>query len=284
MSSSGNVARADSVSTSPAYNPARSGATAMSVASSPRRRRNRPPSVSSTPSFRFPRNRSMAARRRPARDTPGQRNTSPMSPGIPNGASLGNGDQSAIGPEVGTLRARGHQLAGQAELPAEVDRPRLASDERIGPRLEPQVAHLRRPELAAGSIGRLVNGDVDPGRGQPVRGRQAGDPAPDDVDATRKAHLAGTSARCSRTTAASTSRYAGSAFGIRVRSNRVPARSAIAAGLDVQVVQDLQVVGHEPGRAHDHGISTGGRQLLDHRLRSAVPTTGRRFGRRSATR
>ena len=88
-SSSGNVARADSESTSPAYNPARSGATAMSVASSPRRRRNRPPNVSSTPSFRFPRRRSMTARRLPARDRPGQRNTSPMSPGIPNGASFG---------------------------------------------------------------------------------------------------------------------------------------------------------------------------------------------------
>jgi hypothetical protein len=37
------------------------------------------------------------------------------------------------------------------------------------------------------------------------------------------------------------------------RSNRAPAFSAISPRLDVQVVEDLQVVGDEAGGAHDHG-------------------------------
>ena len=136
--------------------------------------------------------------------------------------------QPAIGPEVRTLRARCDELPRQSELPAEVHRPRLARDERVGTRLQTDVPHLHGAELAARTVGRFVHGDVDAGRGQPVRGRQAGDPAPDHRDPAGHRHLAGTSATCSRTTSASTSRYSGSAFGMRVRSNRVPACSAIS--------------------------------------------------------
>ena len=62
-----------------------------------------------------------------------------------------------VGPQVRALRAGGHELSGQPELPAEVHRPGLARDERIGARLAAAgrpPASL--PELAARSIGRLA--------------------------------------------------------------------------------------------------------------------------------
>ena len=160
------------------------------------------------------------------RTDPGHRNTSPNVARDPERRTLRERNQPAIGPKVGAVHAGADELTAQAELTAEFDRPRLASHERVGPGLELKAPDPDMRELAADPVGSLANRHVDAGVHEPIRRRQPGDAAADDHDASGAAHPAGTSDRCSRTTVARTSRYAGSAFGMRVRSNRSPASSA----------------------------------------------------------
>ena len=222
----------------------------------------------------------------PAPDTPGQRMTSPMSPGMPNGAPQER-DQPAIGPEARALRAR--VRAAPAARALGTGPPPTACGRRTSPapRLELETSPtVHGAELAAGRARTFEHGDVERRPlGQPVRGRQAGDPAAP-ITTTRPGIVISPAPppACSRTTSASTSRNAGSAFGISVRSNRAPACSAISLRLDVEVVEDLQVVGDEPGRAHDHGRASRPTRARRSRPRSAGPTTGRPCDRRSATR
>src|SRR5436190_14287155 len=62
---------------------------------------------------------------------------------------------------------------------------------------------------------------------------------------------------------------------IRVRHPRSTKRETALLGdrlhLDVEVVQDLEVVGHESGRAHDDGASAARGGLLDHRSDRRTP-------------
>ncbi len=137
--------------------------------------------------------------------------------------------EAGVGPQVRARRPRDLEL--DAELPAELDRPRLTSEERVGAGRQRQVADVDAAELAAGPRTGLQDRDVDRwvGLREAVRDGEARDPAADDHDppSTRRAHPTGTCAMWSRTTWASTSRYSGSALGMRVRANVTPASSAI---------------------------------------------------------
>ena len=143
----------------PRASPASSGPTARSVASSPRRRRRSAPSVSSPSPFRFAFTRSRSARRRPFRETPGHRMTSPTSPGMPNAVPVGNGTSPVCGPQPGAARGRRDEVAPETELTAQLDRPRLARQEGVGARgqraaLRPRRsrASRRRASLASSTI------------------------------------------------------------------------------------------------------------------------------------
>ena len=243
----------------------------MSVASSPRRRRRSPPSVSSAPSFRLPRSRSCAARRRPAPDTPGQRNTSPMSPGMPNGASFANatrprsvhryaplapGDTSSPASPSSRQRSTAHGLRATNES-APVSR--RTSPTIVLPSLPPARSDASRTVTstpAAASRYAVVKPETPP-----------------PITTTRPASLIspapppGAPGRPRRARRGTPGRRSACA----VRSNRAPACSAIVARLDVQVVEDLQVIGDEAGGAHDHGVPPRRRELLDHRLDRRSP-------------
>ncbi len=103
---------------------------------------------------------------------------------------------------------------------------------------------------------------------QAVRDGETADAAPDDRDPSAQTR---TSARWSRTTCARTSRYAGSAFGIRVRAKPMPGLLGDRLRLDVEVVQDLEVIGDEPRRAHDDRRMPGRRDLEQNLLDGRAP-------------
>ena len=123
------------------------------------------------------------------------------------------------------MRPRG--VERQAEVTAEVHAPGLPRRQRVGARLERQVSHVerRRHDPAVG-VFPFEHDGIGAGTQEVVRGRQPRDAAAHDGDPA--AHASRASARWSRTTSARTSRYSASAFGIVVRTNRIPAPSATA--------------------------------------------------------
>ncbi len=221
--SSGNVARTPSRSTSPANSPASSGATRASVASSPSLRRRSAPSGSSSSGGRARRTRSAAAR-----SPPRPRQARPPRELLQLGGDAERGGRQGreppFGPRVGAARARLHEL--ETELAAEVGRPGLARDERVRAGLEIQIPDPRRAQAPARPPVALQDGHLERGirAQQPIRGGEAGDAGSDDDDAVRHAAAA---ARRARTTSASISTKAGSAFGISVRTSRIPASAAM---------------------------------------------------------
>src|SRR5207247_3122218 len=99
----------------------------------------------------------------------------------------------------------------QPKFMAELHGPRLARHERVGARIELETAHLDGGEAPAHAIARFEHDDtLDARVHQAVRHHETCDPASGNDDTH--------DARCSRTTAASTSQNAGSAFGISVRA------------------------------------------------------------------
>ena len=68
-----------------------------------------------------------------------------------------------------------------------------------------------------------------------------------------------------RTRSASAPRTAGSSLSTRVRAKASPTSAATRGGLDVEVVEHLEVVAHEALRAHQHAVGpAGGGQVADH--------------------
>ena len=128
------------------------------------------------------------------------------------------------------FREASRALAKGMELAAQIHGPGFAHEERIGPGLELEVADADRADDAAGLVRSLEHDDV--GRlvplQEPIRDRQTGDAGPDHDDPSVHDGGASFSARCSRTTSASIDVNAGSALGISVRANAIPAASAIA--------------------------------------------------------
>ena len=125
--------------------PASNGAIARSVASSPRRQRSNPPSDSSASVRRLRPIRSRSARTRPARELPGHRNASPGRSGSRTRCGSGR-EPGHVRSRRGAPRARLDQFVAESEVAAQVDRPGLAREERIGSRGHPQAADRDTPE------------------------------------------------------------------------------------------------------------------------------------------
>ena len=114
---------------------------------------------------------------------------------------------------------------------------------------------------SADTVGRLEHRDVAVRRrGDLEGGGEPGDPATDDGDApASRSDAIAVTERCGRcvdrrrsTRSASAAMTAGSSLTLAVRSKARPAWRGPGGGLDVEVVQDLEVVGDEPAGAHDH--------------------------------
>src|SRR4030095_3273373 len=111
---------------------------------------------------------------------------------------------------------------------AQLDGPRLADQERIGPPFPLQVTDPERPEHAATLPVRVEHHDLVAARStEAIREGEPGDPGADDDDPAGHGAGASAPARCSRTTSASTDVNAGSALGISVLANASSAVSAI---------------------------------------------------------
>ena len=123
---------ADSRSTSPANSPASSGATARSVASSPSRRRSSDPSVSSLSSLRFCISRSQGGTpaTRPATG-PATRTRRRCRPGSRRAPVRASRTSPRSVHSHAPVAPGGDEVAADAQLLAQLDRPRLAREERI---------------------------------------------------------------------------------------------------------------------------------------------------------
>ncbi len=100
---------------------------------------------------------------------------------------LGQAPQGAPHPEVGGGLVGADQLVEQAQLLAEVDRPRHAGEEGVRAQLDGQAGEGLRLDLAAEAVARLEQDDLGLGvLGQLVGGGEAGDAAADDDDAAHR--------------------------------------------------------------------------------------------------
>ncbi len=188
----------------PCRSPRRRGGGAAARRASPRSR----PSA-------CPANEILSARRRPGRDTPGQRSTSPTSPGIPNGASFGNAHQPA------SVHRNAPVAPGATSSPPararDRGRPPTACARRTSrPRSR---ARGRRPRRcrACRPAGRDASSTVTstPAAGQPVRRGRARRPRRRPRRRGRRRVIPpAPPPGAPATTSASTSRNVGSAFGI----------------------------------------------------------------------
>jgi hypothetical protein len=133
---------------------------------------------------------------------------------------LGQQPQRAPAPHVSPSRGGGHQVAVDAEGPAELDALGHAGQERVGGLVEGAAVERGRAQLAARGSG-VDDDDRGPADGQLAGGHEPGDPGADDdrVDA----HDGEASAR---TRSASARRTVGSSLSTRVRAKASPACSA----------------------------------------------------------
>ena len=283
VSSSGNVARADSRSMSPAYSPARSGATARSVASSPSRRRSSPPKRfldSVLP---------LAAQQILCRPAAARSWTGPAS-GTRRRCRRGcrtarlSGTRPVRGRSTGTRPSRRDSPARRPGPAPDRGRRPTACGRRTNRRPSPaEIAHDGRSQLAARLSRGLPNRDVD------ARRRPAGRPS----SAPRSRH------RSTRDPAGSSRRHPREVFAhhggehVEVRGIRV--RHAGALEPRTGSLRDRRAprcpgrTGSPGGRPRTPRSTRRSRRVRRwpvprSRLRSAGPTTGRSCGRRSATR
>ena len=112
------------------------------------------------------------------------------------------------------------------------------------------------------------------------RGGEAADAGADDGEVDPLGHAPASWAAV-RTRSASSAITAGSSLIDAVRAKARPASPATRRGVDVEVVEHLEVVGHEPLGAHQHpaGLPAGG-QVADHVEHvGTAPRLGRATGR-----
>ena len=121
----------------------------------------------------------------------------------------GQVDEPSLRVDRGAARARRDEL--EPELLTERDGPRLARDERVGPGVEPQVAHRQGQQPAADAVGRVEDADLDAGWASRRAVVRPATPAPTmrtrrplGAPGARSIYPTGSAARCSRTTSART--------------------------------------------------------------------------------
>ena len=202
--------------------------------------------------------------------------------------------QPAPGPHRGPAGPRAHQLVGQTELGAQGRRPRVGWPRKAsGPR------STARPATTAASTrppSRSVASSTTTSRRRPTRVRAAGQlPRRGQAgDARRRARPPGarravTAPRPRRPAAVahdSGQHGAEGRVGVeggRTGERRCPLPSAAGPGLDVEVVEDLEVVGHEAHGAHHDGAAPRRRQARPITSQQVGPDPGvRGAARRSA--
>ena len=159
------------------------------------------------------------------------------------------------------------QLVAEAELAAQVGGPRHAGEERVGPRLDGHARQLVGADLPAGAVARLDDRRVEPvPRRQVVRGRQPGDATADDDDVDASAPVTRGDGRTdlpARTTSASVRGTRGRRWAWRCGRTGGRARRP-GRGLDVEVVEDLEVVADEAARADEHAGRAGRGAVVEH--------------------
>ena len=213
----------------------------------------------------------MRARARPRRDRPRQRTISSRSVGTPS--ALSGSGTSPRSVQIRASRAPGSSSSSPSSRHRSTAHGLRATNE-SGPLSSSQIADRRGPQPAADDGLGLQHGDVERGIGleQPMGRGQARDTAAHDHDPFAWPHAGPRAARGRRRRATRTN--AGSAFGISVRTRRIPASFGDRLRLDVEVVQDLEVVGDEPGRAHHRRRAAlrreVGEDLLDRRAPPGV--------------
>ena len=201
---------------------------------------------------------------------------------------LGEAPQLAAGPQVGRAGGRGGEAVVEAEPVAQLDGGRHPGEEGVGSLVEAVAGEGRGEELAAGALARLDEGHLHARLlGQVERRGQAGDAtAQDDHRAGGPRPAAGGRAG----SVLGAGRRSGGRRGGRGRGRRsvvVGARGAVdevgqgrhhrrvvvddvgagerqadvsghAGGFDVEVVDDLEVVGDEAVRAHQDAVAAAG--------------------------
>ena len=170
---------------------------------------------------------------------------------------------------------------------------RSSGQEGVGGHVDGAPAELGGSDLAPGPAAGLQHHDA---------GRRAPAARPDELPGRRQpGHAAADRRRhgravgrvrrdgritvgpaAARTTSASRVRKAGSSLSEGVRAKATPRAVGPVAGLDVEVVEDLQVVGDEADRAHHHGGRALRRPPGPSRPAGRARSTGRPCARRSA--
>ena len=151
--------------------------------------------------------------------------------------------QRATAPHVRLARGGVHELAVDADLPAQVERPRDTEEEGVGAVVDEPAGERGGAQLAADPFVALDQGHGAAPGGHLVSGGQAGDAAADhdDVAHATREHPIGERADDDGIVVEHTGAGEG-----QIR------RLGHLLRLDVEVVEHLEVVGHEPLRAHAH--------------------------------
>ncbi len=236
-----------------------SGATSRSSTSSPSRRRTSAPTDSSPAGASAGRARSAA---RPLDARGGE------DAGGGHGVEVGGHaeqlfgrqpPQGALAPHERRARRGRHQVGGEAQLAAQLDRVGHPGQEGVGRLVDQAVAEGGGPELAAHPVAgldhhhRRAPAHALPGGGQPAD-------APADDRQVDPRHPA-----AARTAGGEGGHHRGLVVdGGGAGEGQAPLGGQ-RGGVDVEVVEDLQVVGHEALRAHQHaGGRPGVRDAVDH--------------------
>ena len=138
------------------------------------------------------------------------------------GEACGEPRQLGPGPDERSEAGRGHEVGAQSQLRAQRYGCRLPIQKGVRPRFHHQGPVPLGQHLATEAVTALQNDDLGTALGETVGRRKTGDAAADHGDATH----AEWSLRA--TTAATTSRNSGSAFGARVRAKARPSFEAAA--------------------------------------------------------
>ena len=269
-------------STPPALIPPTRGSTNRSTTGRPSRRPTMSPTDRSPASAagrgRAP-TRSRAARSRLAGGEDPRAGQRPPPGGHPEVESRRHGPQPAPGPDGGARRPDRDQLSGRGPARRRARWPRAVGPgrrRRPGPRCDRRSGRSGacrrsgRPPSKTWTSGR---GSARPSAGDQLPGcGQAGDARahhghgrhPGHADGGAAPGGAGAEADAAwRTTPARMSRKRGSSLRDGVRAKATPAESATAGRLDVEVVEDLQMVGDESDRADHHRGGPVGRHPTD---------------------
>ena len=211
--------------------------------------------------------RSRAARARPGALTIRERARATRSGGSPRMRPLGKGWSRPRATHRGGTGHRCQKVVIDPELRAKLCRARVPGEEVVGAEIEPASPKVTGKDLASEADVGFEQDDLEVAYAGPdglcapavpSGERPAGEntgrskPANPTTYDNDPAHLERPSAHCT-TRSAKAAQILGSAFNEAVRAKATPTSAATRSGLDIEVVEDLEVVRGETGGADDDG-------------------------------